>query len=208
MSAIQTISRLQSSEFGGSHRHFKMSLGQSIVLSELASSDSLWEDFRVENLARTAGLGMFAIYILVFIDPITGERVRFKHCQGYIGSTNDLARRFAEHQEGQGSALTRAAIESGLELKIGAVFFSENRLYTEFALKERKRCNDFLFETNRPRKRGASLKAIHRSIKRNKERAHIVIPRKIRAREEREHRWRMENDPNYRLDMIEGRTGF
>lgn len=59
--------------------------------------------------------GIDGVYLL-HLDP------PYKHARHYLGYSDDIARRFREHQTGRGSALTEAAVAAGCELSIVRVW--------------------------------------------------------------------------------------
>jgi predicted GIY-YIG superfamily endonuclease len=63
---------------------------------------------------------MSYLYLLGFTDR-QGRSAKYRHAAYYLGSTKDINHRFQEHQSGQGSPLVRAAIASGLNIKIVAL---------------------------------------------------------------------------------------
>jgi len=60
------------------------------------------------------------VYLLHFEAPI-------HHAKHYTGSTNDLARRFAEHFAGEGSAITAELKKRGLGFRVARVWKVETR---------------------------------------------------------------------------------
>ncbi len=60
------------------------------------------------------------IYMLKFSEPIGNPNVCHGQAQFYLGycADNRLAERLAEHRNGTGASITRAAIEKGLTLNL------------------------------------------------------------------------------------------
>lgn len=75
------------------------------------------------------------VYLLHFDQPL-GNNVH--HAQHYIGWAADLAARMAQHRNGTGAAITRAAIERGIAFDVVRVWPDRDRSF-ERALKRQKR---------------------------------------------------------------------
>lgn len=71
------------------------------------------------------------VYLIHFARPI-------HHAQHYLGWTHDLAQRLRQHRAGVGAALTRAAVERGIEFEVVRVWPGTDRAW-ERALKRGKR---------------------------------------------------------------------
>ena len=195
---FKTAKKTMSTFYGMSQVPFKLSLFQLVVLEELAQADALSEDFRVETLCKPE-LAQFCVYILIFIDPETEERVRVQHCYTYTGSTNDCARRFiVEHSKGRGSALTRKAINNGLELKIGAMFFTDKRYETEFYCKDNGNGNDFLYQTG-VKETAVRTKTIIAGTQRNYDNVPALIAKRKAKNKAKRDKW-LASLPNRQLD--------
>lgn len=52
-------------------------------------------------------------YLLHFIDPVTGTSQGYRHARHYLGHTEDLSSRLAEHRKGHGARLTQVVLEHG-----------------------------------------------------------------------------------------------
>lgn len=71
------------------------------------------------------------VYLLHFSKP-------YKHCRHYLGLTkdmNELRRRIRDHRSGNGTGLTRAAVENGITLILAQVWPDGDR---EFEVKMKK----------------------------------------------------------------------
>lgn len=55
------------------------------------------------------------VYVIHFLD-------RFHHCQHYVGTTKDLARRLEDHRSGNGSCLMRAIGLHQIEWELVVIF--------------------------------------------------------------------------------------
>ena len=62
---------------------------------------------------------------------------KFKHAKHYLGYTDDIERRFGDHQKGRGARLTQVVVEAGHELKLVRMWPGEDRNF-ERSLKNRK----------------------------------------------------------------------
>lgn len=54
------------------------------------------------------------VYLLHFIDPVTGEHVRYRHAGHYRGWTPDLFARLAKHEAGHGARLLAVVRAAGI----------------------------------------------------------------------------------------------
>jgi predicted GIY-YIG superfamily endonuclease len=62
------------------------------------------------------------IYLLHFVDPGTGEHVRFKHAGHYLGWTGDLMLRMAKHGTYDGAKLMRHVRAAGIEWQVARLW--------------------------------------------------------------------------------------
>jgi predicted GIY-YIG superfamily endonuclease len=62
------------------------------------------------------------IYLLHFVDPVTGEHVKFKHAGHYLGWTGDLMLRMAKHGTYDGAKLMRHVRAAGIEWQVARLW--------------------------------------------------------------------------------------
>ena len=143
------------------------------TLEALHNKGAFVDNLRVEMLSESF---KYAVYILVFVCPRTGQRRSVSHARTYIGISKCINNRYSQHhKEDRGANLTRAARAMGYELKIAAIFLTDDK-DLEFALKD--------FHSG-DRAIKASVKRITSALKRNKLRKSTVIPAKIKRRTRR-----------------------
>jgi predicted GIY-YIG superfamily endonuclease len=76
------------------------------------------------------------VYLLHFYNPITGQSARLAHAAHYMGMSEDVSARLAEHGTPRGAKLTRAAHNAGLCWVVAKTWVGGRRL--ERKLKSRK----------------------------------------------------------------------
>ena len=78
------------------------------------------------------------VYILEFGRPLRNPDSPYGQARYYIGYADGhrLDERLREHRTGQGAAITRAAVESGIDLRLRCVFGGDREV--ERRLKKRK----------------------------------------------------------------------
>lgn len=62
------------------------------------------------------------IYLLHFVDPVTGGHKRFGHAGHYLGWTHDLMARMARHGTYDGAVLTRHVRAAGIEWQVARLW--------------------------------------------------------------------------------------
>jgi hypothetical protein len=62
------------------------------------------------------------IYLLHFVDPATGEHVKFKHAGHYLGWTGNLAQRMARHGTHDGAKLMLYVRRAGIEWQVARLW--------------------------------------------------------------------------------------
>ncbi len=72
------------------------------------------------------------VYLLHFSSPISPDHT----AQHYLGSTDNLSRRLAEHRAGRGARLCEVALERGIGFVLARTWTGDRR--TERKLKRRK----------------------------------------------------------------------
>jgi len=192
----RTLKTVAAFKAAGFDIEFPWSIRETDIIEELLNSGAMLPSARIEKLAECA---LFFVYILVLINPKTGKRCSFRHAKTYTGITVQLDRRFEDHIScnGRGSNLTQAVTEAGLELKIAAVFMTDD-LDFEFAIKD-FHGGDIAM--------AASNKRLKAALKRNKQRKDVVIEYKRARREARIQASIMkkrEKDPDFMLDWFQG----
>lgn len=67
------------------------------------------------------------IYLLHFVDPATGEHVRFGHAGHYLGWTGNLMARMARHGTYDGAVLMRHVRAAGIEWQVARLWTGTRR---------------------------------------------------------------------------------
>jgi len=72
---------------------------------------------------------MLTLYLIHF-------EAKYQHAQHYIGISNDIERRMAEHRRGQGNPLMKAVTETGIPWRVVRTWPDADRMH-EVQLKSR-----------------------------------------------------------------------
>jgi len=81
------------------------------------------------------------VYLIHFNQPIGNKNNPRGQAQHYIGYTDDVPRRLAEHQSGQGAAILRACNEQAIPYSVVRTWDGDRKL--ERQLKNKKKARAF-----------------------------------------------------------------